>query len=68
MCPTVCDHMDHSPPGSSVHGILKTRILEWVSHPPPGALPNPGITLACPESPALAAKFFMTSATWKAQN
>ena len=30
-CPTLCDHMDHSPPGSSVHGILQTRILEWVA-------------------------------------
>ena len=29
-CPTVCDPMDCSPPVSSVHGILQTRILEWV--------------------------------------
>ena len=29
-CPTVCDLMDYSPPGSSVHGILQARILEWV--------------------------------------
>ena len=28
---TVCDSMDRSPPGSSVHGILQERILEWVS-------------------------------------
>jgi len=28
-CPTLCDPMDSSPPGSSVHGILLTRILEW---------------------------------------
>ena len=26
--PTLCDSMDHSPPGSSVHGILQARILE----------------------------------------
>ena len=26
----LCDSMDFSPPGSSVHGILRTRILEWV--------------------------------------
>ena len=32
-CPTVCDPMDGSPPGSSVHGILKARILEWVAMP-----------------------------------
>ena len=27
--PTLCDPMDSSPPGSSVHGILQARILEW---------------------------------------
>ena len=35
--------MDCSPPGSSVHGILQTRILEWVAMHPPGGLPNPGL-------------------------
>ena len=30
-CPTLCDPMDCSPPGSSVHGILQARILEWVA-------------------------------------
>ena len=30
-CPTLCNPMDCSPPGSSVHGILQTRILEWVA-------------------------------------
>ena len=29
-CLTLCDPMDCSPPGSSVHGILQARILEWV--------------------------------------
>ena len=29
-CPTLCDPMDCSQPGSSVHGILQARILEWV--------------------------------------
>ena len=28
--PTLCDPMDYSPPGSSVHGISQARILEWV--------------------------------------
>ena len=31
LCPTLCDPMDCSLPGSSVHGILQTRILEWVA-------------------------------------
>ena len=30
-CPTLCDPMDCSPQGSSVHGILQARILEWVA-------------------------------------
>ena len=29
--PTLCNSMDGSPPGSSVHGILQARILEWVA-------------------------------------
>ena len=32
-CPTLCNPMDCSPPGSSVHGILQARIVEWVSIP-----------------------------------
>ena len=30
-CPTLCDHMDCRPPGSSDHGISQARILEWVA-------------------------------------
>ena len=30
-CPTLCDPMDHSLPGSSVHGIFQAKILEWVA-------------------------------------
>ena len=30
-CLTLCDLMDYSPPGSSVHGILQARILEWAA-------------------------------------
>ena len=30
-CPTLCDPLDCSLPGSSVHGILQARILEWVT-------------------------------------
>ena len=32
-CLTLCDPVDCSPPGSSVHGILQARILEWVAIP-----------------------------------
>ena len=30
-CPTLCDPMDCSPPGSSVHGIFQVRLLEWIA-------------------------------------
>ena len=30
---TLCDPVDCSPPGSSVHGILQTRVLEWITMP-----------------------------------
>ena len=30
LCLTLCDPMNYRPPGSSVHGILQARILEWV--------------------------------------
>ena len=42
-CPTLCNSMDCSPPGSSVHGILQARILEWVAMPSSGNFPDPGI-------------------------
>ena len=31
LCLTLCDPMDCSPPGSSAHGILQARVLEWVA-------------------------------------
>ena len=31
LCPTFHDPMDHSLPGSSIHGILQGRVLEWVA-------------------------------------
>ena len=30
-CPTLCDPVDRNPPGSSIHGVLQARILEWVA-------------------------------------
>ena len=40
---SLCNPMDCSPPGSSVHGILQARILEWITMPSSRDLPNPGI-------------------------
>ena len=33
LCPTLCDPMDCSLPGFSIHGILQARTLEWVARP-----------------------------------
>ena len=30
-CLTLCDPMECSPPGSSIHGIFQARVLEWVA-------------------------------------
>ena len=59
-CLTLFDPMDWSLPGSSVHGILQARILEWVAMPPhpPGDLPNLGIE---PRSPTLQAVLYCLS-------
>ena len=49
--------MDCNLPGSTVHGILWTRILEWVAISSPGDLPDPGIE---PRSPELQADSLLT--------
>ena len=49
-----CSPMDYSTPGSSFHGVIWARILEWNRFPPPGDLSKPGIEPATRMSPALA--------------
>ena len=55
-CPTLCDPADCSPLGSSIHGILQTRTLEWVAKPSSRDLPDPGLK---PASSALQADSFI---------
>ena len=52
--------MGCSQPGSSVHGILRARILEWVAIPPPGIFPTQGLNLHLQ-----AGRFFTTTNTTK---
>ena len=62
--PDSCDPMDCSLPGSSVHGILQERILDWVAISfSTGS--DPGIE---PESPALTGSIFTNSVIWEALN
>jgi len=53
--------MDCIPPGSSVHGILQARILEWVAISSSRDLSDPGIEPGSLSSPALAGRFFTTA-------
>ena len=53
-CLTLCSSMDFSLPGSSVHGILQTRVLEWVAMPSSRGSFHSGIEPATLMSSALA--------------
>ena len=62
--PTLCDSMDCSPPGCSVHRILQARIMERVAMPfLQGIFLTQGSNTRL-MSPALAGEFFTTSATY----
>ena len=57
-CPALCDPVDCSPPGSSVHGILQARILEWVALPSSRGSSQPRDQK--PRSPALRGDSFLS--------
>ena len=59
-CLTLCDPVDCGPQGSSVHGILQARILEWVAISYSRDLPEPGIKPASLKPPTLADGFCTT--------
>ena len=66
-CVSLCNPMDCSPPGSSVHGTLQARILEWAAVPSSRESSQPGVKPMSLTSLALAGGFFTTSATWDAK-
>ena len=57
---TLCNPLDCSPSGSSVHGIFKQEYWSGLPFPTPGDLPDPGIEPTSPASSALAGGFFTT--------
>ena len=63
-CPTLCNPMDCSPQGFSIHGLLQARTLERVAISSSSGCPQPRYQTHG-RSPALAGGFFITSATWK---
>ena len=54
----LCDPMDCSLPGSSVHGLSQARILEWVAISSPLDLPDTGIEPTSPAPPTLAGDLY----------
>ena len=64
-CPTLCDPIDCSLSGFSVHETLQARIPEWVANVFEGIFLTQEWKLSF-MSPALAGGLFTTSATWKA--
>ena len=66
MCSAIslCDPMDCGPPGSSVHGILQARILEWVAILTSRGLPGPEIEPISLASLALNWKVLSRGGTW----
>ena len=64
-CPTLCNPMDCSLPGSSVHGNSRQKYWNGFSFPSPGDFPNPGMEPESLTSLSLAGGFFTTNATWE---
>ena len=60
-----CDPMDYGPPGSCLMEFSKQEYLSGLPFPTPEDLPHPGMEPISPESPALAGRFFTTSAAWE---
>ena len=65
-CLTLCKSMDCSLPGSSIHGILQARILEWVAVSSSRRSSQPRDQTCSLMVPALASRSFTTKATWEA--
>ena len=61
-CPTLCSPRGCNLTGSSVHGILQARILEWVAMPFSRGSSDPGIESVSPTSPTPVGMLFTTSA------
>ena len=59
-CLTICDLLDCSPTGYSVHEIFQARILEWLAISHSRAFSDPGIEPMTLVSPAVAGRFFTT--------
>ena len=64
-CPGLCDLMDYSLPGISVHGTFQARILKWASMLCSRGSSRPRDQTRVLVCPALVGRFFTNSATWE---
>ena len=66
-CPSLCNPIDCNPPGSSVHGVLQARILEWVAMPSSRESSQPRDRTPISSVSCIGRGFLTASATWEAQ-
>ena len=65
---TLCNPMDYNLQAPLFMGFSRQEYWRGLPCPSPGDLPNPGVEPMCLMSPALAGRFFTTSATWEISN
>ena len=65
-CLTLCNTVNCSLPGSSLHGTLQARTLGWVATSSSRGSSRPGIKLGPLRSPAFTGRFFTTGTPWEA--
>ena len=63
LCLTLCNPIDYNPPGSSIHRILQTRILEWIAMPSSSGFSRPRAGTYASYVSCIGRWFFTTSAT-----
>ena len=66
LCLTLCDPIDCGLPGSSVHGILQARVLEWIDMPSSRGSSQPRDQTHIGYVSSIVGWFFTTSTTWEA--
>ena len=66
-CLTLCDPLDHTPPGSSVHGIFQAGILGWVAMPSSRGSSQPRSQTGVSCVPCIGRQITYHCPTWEAQ-
>ena len=67
-CPALCNPMDYSPPGSSVHGVFQERLLEWVAISFSGGSSRPRDRTCISCTSLIGRQILYHCTTWEAQD